>query len=250
MRPVLFRLVGIPVYSYAVLSVLAVAAGLGWAHHEVQVTGDPVMRAAFWKALAPVFVWSLVGARAVHIAFQWDEYRNDWRSVWRRWRPGMSFHGGMIGSVFGAWLAGSAFRLGPGAVLDIVAPSAALGHAIGRLGCFLNGCCFGKPTGVFWGVRFQNASICPDDRKRHPTQVYEAVGLLVLFAWLAAPLDSWAYPGERFALWLAGYGVLRFFGDFLRAQMKVAAAELTYSQWASVGMFAAAAAYHFFHAHP
>lgn len=227
MRPILFWLGPIPVYSYAVFSVAGVLVGFWWARREFARKGLP--SAWLRQCLMPIFIGALLGARLLHVVFHWQDYR-DWHSLLWRWRPGMSFHGAMFGSIVGLWIAAQKVPLPLATLLDAFAPSAALGHAVGRLGCFLNGCCFGEVTSAAWAVRFRNPALCPDSLPRHPTQLYEAIGLIALFALLTT---STAQQFNRFWLWLAGYGFLRFVVEFWRAGME-RLGPLTYPQWLSL----------------
>lgn len=232
MRPVLFWLGPIPVYAYAVFSVAGILVGFWWARREFARSGLPL--AWLGKLLPIVMLCALLGARLLHVASHWQDY-NNWQALIWRWRPGMSFHGAMFGSIIGVWIASRCFNMPLMPLLDALAPSAALGHAIGRIGCFINGCCFGKVTQVAWAVRFHNPALCPDELPRHPTQLYEAFGLLLLFALL---MRRSPHPkGERFWLWLGGYGVLRFATEFWREGMERGWL-LTYPQWLSLFLVA------------
>jgi phosphatidylglycerol:prolipoprotein diacylglycerol transferase len=242
MNPVLFRIGSVAIYSYAFFGVLALLSAMAWAYFAVIREGLP--GAVFWNAPLAVCFFALLFGRAVHLLFNWSDYRDSWRALFLRWRPGLSFHGLLIGVLLGVWTAAHRSGIPLAVALDIVAPAAALGHAIGRASCFFNGCCLGKPTAAPWGVRFPNRALCPDDRTRHPTQIYESTGLFALFGITALPLLSWSYPGQKFVVFIAGYSLLRFFTDFLRDQMKHAFIYLTYSQWFSLFALAASAAYH------
>ncbi len=229
MRPVLFWIGRVPVYSYAVFSALGLVVGFAWAWQEFRRQQLPLQW--LWRLIPSVALCALLGARLLHVAAHWSDYNSLHALIWR-WRPGMSFHGAMLGSIAGVWWAAKRFNMPTMLLLDTFAPAAPLGHAVGRMGCFLNGCCYGKPTSMPWAIRNRNRVFCPDDLPRHPTQLYEALGLLGLFALLS----RWKSHriGERFFLWLGGYCALRFLTEFWREGTKVAAFGLTYPQWLSV----------------
>jgi len=138
--------------------------------------------------------------------------------------------GGPGGSraLFGALLlsvgAGIAYcvsqRLVLGPVGDAFAPSMALGTAIGRVGCFFAGCCYGTPTDLPWA-----------HAGRHPTQLYESCGALVLLGLVLLARRHRRVPGEAFLAFGVGYGILRFGLEFLRADNPVLGAGLTLHQW-------------------
>ncbi|MFN4179403.1 MAG: prolipoprotein diacylglyceryl transferase [Armatimonadota bacterium] len=234
MLPILFWIGPVPVYAYAVFSVAGILIGFWWAKREFARSGLPL--AWLGKLLPFVILCALMGARLLHVAFHWQDY-SDWQALIWRWRPGMSFHGAMFGSILGVWLAARYFKMPLMALLDALAPSAALGHAIGRVGCFVNGCCFGKVTQVAWAVSFRNPALCPDELPRHPTQLYEAFGLVMIFALLTG--YSSRFKGERFWLWLGGYSALRFITEFWREGMERLWL-LTYPQWLSLLLIAVA----------
>jgi phosphatidylglycerol:prolipoprotein diacylglycerol transferase len=122
---------------------------------------------------------------------------------------------------------------------DVMAPGIALGYAIGRIGCFLNGCCYGTPTDLPWACRFQDplvsGTVTPPS---HPTQIYAAIISLGLFALLIWIDRRQRVDGQVLWSYLLGYAVYRFGIEFLRAgaTAEVTLAGLTNSQWASIGM--------------
>ena len=107
-----------------------------------------------------------------------------------------------------------------GLVGDTFAPSMALGIAVGRVGCFVTGCCAGTPSGLFWAVN-----------GRHPVQLYESVGALALCGLVARARRRRQVPGEAFLAFGVGYGLLRFALEFLRANHAPLALGLTGHQW-------------------
>jgi len=98
-------------------------------------------------------------------------------------------------------------------IMDLAGLCLPLGLAFGRVGCFLNGCCYGKPTTLPWGITFPTVAPLV---ARHPTQLYELVLDLGLFAFLWWKRDSFSRDGTAFWLFALGYGSIRFFMEFLR----------------------------------
>ncbi len=119
-------------------------------------------------------------------------------------------------------------RLVLGPVGDTFAPSMALGIAIGRVGCFFAGCCSGTPSDLPWA-----------DDGRHPVQLYESAGALVLFGLVLAARRRRRVPGEAFLAFGVGYGALRFAMEFLRANHAPLARGLTLHQWIAAAAVAA-----------
>ncbi len=132
--------------------------------------------------------------------------------------------GGILGGTFGAKVvkAGVGVRERFG---NLFAPALAIGIAIGRLGCFFRGCCFGVPTGCRLGVDFGDGVL------RHPTQLYESVFMLGLFLYLMSKRKT-ARPGELFVIFGITYFGFRFFEEFLRVSPHILG--LTLFQWLSL----------------
>jgi phosphatidylglycerol:prolipoprotein diacylglycerol transferase len=112
---------------------------------------------------------------------------------------------------------------------NLFAPSVALGITVGRIGCFLRGCCYGVPTTLPWGVNFG------DGIMRHPTQFYEAIFTFVLFVYFQFFYKKPAVPGEMFGKLMVYYFVFRFFEEFIRAN-QIYYLHFSYFQWLSIGV--------------
>jgi phosphatidylglycerol:prolipoprotein diacylglycerol transferase len=128
---------------------------------------------------------------------------------------------------------------------DVVAPGVALGYAIGRVGCFLNGCCYGGPTDLPWACRFHDPPITgPLTPPSHPTQIYASIINLGVFYLLLRIFRRQRVTGQVLWSYIVFYAVYRFGIEFLRAGVtaQVAAAGLTQAQWASIGMLLAGGA--------
>jgi phosphatidylglycerol:prolipoprotein diacylglycerol transferase len=136
---------------------------------------------------------------------------------------GLVFFGAVPGGVAGMRLAGRAFRLDVLRVLELSLPGLAAGHALGRVGCFLGGCCFGRPFEGPWAVTAVDplAPAAHPPVPRHPVALYEAAGLLILGLAFARVPAAHPGSGRRAAAYLVAYGALRlgteaFRGDAIR----------------------------------
>jgi phosphatidylglycerol:prolipoprotein diacylglycerol transferase len=159
----------------------------------------------------------IVGARLGYLLFyqfhNYGYYLEHPLEIIAIWHGGMSFHGGLIGAV----LAGMLFCLRRGLLMldvaDAISVSAPVGIGLGRLGNFINGELFGRPTSVPWAMIFPDGGGVP----RHPSQLYEAaLEGLVLFLILWLLKERRFRPGTLVCVFLAGYGVLRFFVEYTR----------------------------------
>lgn len=212
MHPVLVRLGPLSLPTYGTLVALGAWLGMALAERRASAWGvDPrtVNRLCAWLLLAVVG-----GGRLWFVAEHLSHYRHrPWEAI-MLWRGGMVFYGGMLlGAGTMVWFC-RRHRLSPWTVADLLAPPVALGHAIGRLGCLCAGCCYGKPTGLPWGVTFTHPrSLGPLGVKLHPTQLYEALLELANFLGLQRLRDG---RGRVALLYGLLYGVERFGIEFLR----------------------------------
>ena len=151
-------------------------------------------------------------------------------------RGGLSWFGGLVGGIVAGLAVMRWRRLPVIRVLSAATPALAIGHAIGRIGCFLVGDDYGRPSSLPWAVAFPQG-LPPTTERVHPTQLYEAA-LLVPIAWLLFRLRR-ERADDRFVLgcYLAVTSVLRFLIEFIRVNVRVALG-LTVAQWACVGLVA------------
>jgi phosphatidylglycerol:prolipoprotein diacylglycerol transferase len=201
LRPVLFQLGQFPIRSYGLMMALAFIVGIIVARRRAKAAGidpDTIIDLAFFVILA-----SIAGARALHVIVQWEFYRGDLLSILRLWEGGLAQYGGIAVGVVTGILFFVRRRIDPWLGADTVAPSIALGVAIGRMGCFLNGCCYGKACDLPWAVTFRADSVAGHlihDTPVHPTQIYESLASLIIFFVLLAVDRRKPYHG--FLLWL------------------------------------------------
>ena len=208
MFPVFFRLGPISIYAYGTMLLLGFLAGELLAQREARRRGlnpDLILDLAIW-----ILVSSLIFARLVYLLLNLHEYAGSPLRLSLVW-AGLSFHGGLFGGVLAGWLFSRRRNVPFLQLADIVAPSIALGYAFARIGCFLNGCCYGRPTDLPWGIRFPGAG-----EAVHPTQLYAALGSFALFLLLWRVRKGLPTSGQLFFLYLGGYSVLRFFIEILR----------------------------------
>lgn len=187
------------------------------------------------------FIGVLAGGRIGYILFyNLSYYLQNPAKILVIWEGGMSFHGGLLGTIVGIMLFARSRKIPLLTMLDIVALPAPWGLFFGRMGNFINGELWGKPTDGTWGVRFQEfipgTSQTQLGPPRHPTQLYEAAleGLL-LFAlmFLATHLGKRLKPGSVGALFLLGYGLARFTVEFNR--LPDAHIGYVYAGWMTMG---------------
>jgi phosphatidylglycerol:prolipoprotein diacylglycerol transferase len=210
MRPVLFEVYGWEIHSYGLMLAVAFIIGIMGARKALRDEGgdpDSIVDLGIW-----ILVGAIIGARLAYVV---TEYRYFFTNPWDIWRinsGGLAFHGGLIGGFLaGIWYTRRR-RLETWKIADIVAPFIALGYAIVRMGCLLNGCCYGKPSSVPWAL----PCAAHDATLRHPTQIYSLLGSLVLFVILYSLRRHRQFSGFLFFLYIALYSVLRFGVEYFR----------------------------------
>jgi phosphatidylglycerol---prolipoprotein diacylglyceryl transferase len=241
MQPILFKIGPIPIHGYGLMIALGFLAALYLMQREARKAGyDPeiIGNAAFWSLLI-----GIAGTRVLHIImfpqmYSWTDPVG-WFAIWR---GGLVFQGGPPPVVlFLIWYLRK-HNMPFTRVSDIAIPFVALGHGIGRLGCFLNGCCYGKRTDSFLGLSFRripfDANSAPVgsppfveqylagdnlpldalwSHPIHPTQLYSAAGLVLLCVILLVIRRKWhPFDGIMLPAYLVLYGCFRFVLEFYR----------------------------------
>jgi phosphatidylglycerol:prolipoprotein diacylglycerol transferase len=218
MHPVLFHVsyLGIErtIYSYGVMALLGMAAALATACARAPRRG--IARFDMFAFGALCIAGGLGGAWVLYLIVQWRAVLAAPLDFFRAAGIGMVFYGGFVGAAgAGLWYA-RRYTLPLAVLADLTAPSLALGHALGRIGCFLGGCCFGHPTQASLGVMFLDeqtaaGALCRRVGPLHPVQLYESAGLLgiALLLFLAERRLTRHAQGLVFTAYLLLYAVLR-----------------------------------------
>jgi phosphatidylglycerol:prolipoprotein diacylglycerol transferase len=212
-HPVLFRIGSLPVNTYGLALAVSFLLGLRLGSKRAARIGvEPPEIANLGVA---VMVAAIVGARVFYVVTHWEEFSARWIDVFAIWKGlyGLS----MLGGVILAMVVGFAYilrkRWPVWKLADAVIPAFALGIFITRIGCFFNGCCFGRETCSPLGISFPEGSLpwsVFGDARVHPTQLYSsAAGLYMLLVLLLADRRK-PFPGFVFCLFMGLYGITRF----------------------------------------
>jgi len=247
MHPVLFHLGSITIYSYGVLVATGVIAGLLYARYQARRAGMDPER--IWNLGIYMVLAALATAKLWLVVLYAGYYVHHWREIFAlsTLQSGGVFYGGLIGALVVIILYVWRQKLRFLAVCDIFAAPLALGHSIGRVGCLMAGCCYGKPTTLPWGVTFTSPIAgeligTPLGVPLHPTEIYEAVAEFINFLLLVWLARRKRFSGEIFGTYLILYGLERgtiefFRGDPDRTLMFHGAASLM--QFVSLGLIVA-----------
>jgi phosphatidylglycerol:prolipoprotein diacylglycerol transferase len=173
-----------------------------------------------------IIISALVGAKLLLFVVDFRRYTSQPRDLMELLRSGGVFYGGLIAAVVVALLYLRRHRLPLWTTTDVFAPGIALGHIIGRLGCLMAGCCFGRPTSVPWAITFRDAAAManvgtPLGVPLHPTQLYEAGAEALILAFLLAfERRGRPFPGRTFWSYMLLYGISRFVIEFYRGDSR------------------------------
>jgi phosphatidylglycerol:prolipoprotein diacylglycerol transferase len=220
MYPRLFEFGWFTIYSYGLLLALAYLLGLQLALVRAKRRGldsTRVMDLGIW-----IIISALVGAKLMLLVVDWDYFSRNPRELLSLAQSGGVFYGGLILALVVALWYMRRHKLPMWTTCDVFAPGIALGHVIGRVGCFLAGCCYGLPTHVPWAVTFTDefakANVgTPLHEPRHPTQLYEA-GAELLILGLLLGTERWGrpFPGRTFWSYMFLYGCSRYVIEMYR----------------------------------
>jgi phosphatidylglycerol:prolipoprotein diacylglycerol transferase len=219
-HPILFSLGPLTIYSYGVLLAAAYLLGLGMAVRRARAAGldgNRVLDLGIWVIIA-----ALVGAKALLFVLDFRQFTSSWADFTTLLRSGGVFYGGLIAAVLVCIYQLRKHQLPLWTSGDLFAPGIALGYMVGRLGCLMAGCCYGKETTVAWAITFTDPAAnlnvgTPLNVPLHPTQLYESMaGLVILGILLALERRGRSFPGRTFWMFVLLYSVSRFIIEFYR----------------------------------
>jgi phosphatidylglycerol:prolipoprotein diacylglycerol transferase len=243
MHPVLFSFFGIKLYSYGLFAAFAFLAAFFYISAGVKKTKPPLIAP---DALQNLFLLSaaiaIAGARLLYVLINLKSFLQAPADIFKIWEGGLVYYGGFVCAVLFVVFYLKKHKIPALNFADITAPALALGHALGRVGCFFAGCCYGKPAEVPWSVVFSNAdSLALKNVHIHPTQLYESVFNFLIFVILHLYNKRKRGSGKTAAFYLILYSVMRFTVEFFRGDERGEfLLGLSPSQNISLALFAAA----------
>ena len=240
MHPIAFHIGGLVIHWYGIMVALAFLAGLWTASLRGRRSGfspETIFDLGPW-----LLIGALLGARIFYVVEYWNESFAGlpWWEAFMIQHGGLVYYGGLIGAAGAGIIFVRRRRLPLWKLADVIAPSIALGSVLGRIGCLLNGCCYGRVCTEPWAIHFPlGHETFPDGV--HPTEIYDSLlnlGLYLALAWL---FRRKKFDGQVFACYLLGYAVTRsivesFRGDYPPGNIHFG---LTPAQLMGIGIFAA-----------
>ena len=231
MHPIILQCGPVTLFSYGLMVALAFLVGTFLAQREGTLQGISSQKMMDFALCLVIF--GIVGARFLYVVRNFSFYAADPIEILMIHKGGLSFFGGLILAVLGCGLYLRLNKLPALKFLDVWAPYVALGQAIGRIGCLLNGCCYGSISSSAFAIYF------PDDfLPRHPVQIYSSLLLLCLYVvlrvWQIKKRGALKFSGELFFTYLLCYGVIRFSLEYLRGDHVPIVFGLTFFQLISI----------------
>lgn len=251
MHPICFRVAGFPVHWYGVLMALGFFAGLAnwlWLGRRKGWGFNFFSDLLFWVMVSAIF-----GARLAYVLANLETFSHAPHTVLYLHQGGLIYYGGLLGGIAAVVVFARVRHLELPALLDLVATSVPLGHAFGRLGCFLNGCCHGRlsdgpfsvtfpPDSLAWWRHVNEGLLSPTAARSLPVipvQLYESAYNLLLYVALVLLYRRQPRPGTTAGVYLLLYPVGRFLLEFLRGDARARWLGLSVAQVVSLGLLAA-----------
>ena len=208
MYPVIYQIGPFTIYSFGVMLALAVVVCTFLLSRDMErrlgIHSDKIFDFVFWVVMA-----GIIGARLFFVLLNLNFFMAHPLEIIMVQNGGLAWQGSLIfGFAVTVWYLKS-HKWPVGSFLDVAVPYAALGQAIGRIGCFLNGCCYGKPSK--WGMYFPTHA-----ETLYPTQLYDSLGLFLIFFILKKSQTVLKTPGQTFLLYLFLASAQRFIIEFFR----------------------------------
>jgi phosphatidylglycerol:prolipoprotein diacylglycerol transferase len=167
---------------------------------------------SFYSILA-----ALIGSRVLDVILKWDYFSARPQEIFMIWKGGLAFQGGLIFGVLAMLFYIYRHQMALWTTMDIMALAVPLGQFIGRLGCFMAGCCFGKECHLPWAITFNHPdTLAPMGMSVHPTQLYESFLSLGVFFYLLWLRHRQGFPGQLLGTYLLLAGAVRFLVEFFR----------------------------------
>lgn len=219
MHPILFHIGSLKLYTYGLFIALGFMTALWVSQKNATPHGIPPQ--TITDIFFVILLSALLGARLLYVGINFDDFRSNLIDIFKIWNGGLVFFGGFLAAtiVTATYLRMKSLNIWQ--IADIISPGVALGHAIGRLGCFFAGCCYGKASDLPFAVKFTNPeSLAPLNVYLHPTQIYAVFSNLILFLILLSLQKRKKFNGMVFLSYIMLYSLFRSIIEFFRGDFR------------------------------
>ena len=217
------------IYTYGVVMVIGFVIALTWAlkySKPKDIKPEEVMDFSIYLLIS-----GIIGARLIHVIINYHEYSlSDPLTIINLRKGGLAWYGALIGAIAGGFIYSKVSKISFWKLADMVSAPSMVGLAIGRIGCFLNGCCYGKACDLPCAIKFPEVPY-----PVHPAQIYEVLYDILLFAFLARRRERSRFAGEIGLLYFLLYGLGRYLIEFLREPGWMWGG-FTLNQWLSIAI--------------
>jgi phosphatidylglycerol:prolipoprotein diacylglycerol transferase len=241
MFPILFQIGPVTVHTYGLLVAAGFIVGISLALYfgkKEGISKEKILDIGFYGLVS-----AIAGSRLLFVLIEYRHFSQNPIEIFKIWEGGLVFYGGLLLVIPVLLSYFKRHTLPTWKMLDILAPCLAIGHAIGRMGCFSAGCCYGKPTELPWGVTFTHPlSMATIGSSLHPTQLYESIAELGIFTFLIVFKKYKKFNGQILWLYILLYSGARFFIEFFRGDSDrgMIYGDFSISQGVSIILFGAA----------
>ncbi|MFQ5996265.1 MAG: prolipoprotein diacylglyceryl transferase [Dehalococcoidales bacterium] len=212
--PVAFTIGSIEIRWYGIMIALAILTVVLWTAWQVKRGANISYDTVFTAALVGI-PSGMILARLLHVIDGWEYYSQNPGQIIGG--GGLTAYGAVLGATLGIWIYSRFSRFQFGYFADVVAPGIILAQAVGRIGCTINGCCYGVETSLPWSIVYTHPnSLSPLGVAVHPATVYEIIWNLIVFGVLLRLRGRLKPDGSLFLVYLSLYSVYRLGTDFLR----------------------------------
>jgi phosphatidylglycerol:prolipoprotein diacylglycerol transferase len=219
MHPTLIRIGSFTIHTYGVFVAVGFLVGIALAMREARRIGEDatgILDLSFY-----ILIWAIVGSRLLYVVMNYQAYAGNPLEILKLWKGGLTFQGGLLASCLTLFWYAKKYCIKLGRLADILAPSVAIGQAFGRIGCFFAGCCYGKETHLYWAITFRDPeSLAPVGIPLHPTQIYHALSLFLIFLILMGIRRFKTFEGEIAWSYLLLHSVQRSFIENFRGDVE------------------------------
>jgi len=199
---------------YGVMVALAIVVIILWVSWQIKKGAAISYDTLFTAALVGI-PSGVVISRLLHVIDRWDYYGENWGQIVGG--GGLTIYGAVLGAALGVWVYSKFSKFKFAYIADLIAPGLILSQVVGRIGCTINGCCYGDACDLPWGIVYSHPkSLAINAGVVHPTQVYEIIYLLVIFGVIMVLKDRLRPHGSLFTVYLALYSLWRIGIDFIR----------------------------------